>query len=435
MTMAFETRVSYRREALQRMAIGIGEVTSLSVLGRRLTFAQQESGSGVPRTGETSPQLRPLDELMASFVKQHDVPGASLAVMKGAKLVYARGFGLADTETKRGVQPNSLFRIASVSKPLTAVAILQLWQKKKLRLEDRVFDILPAQEWLPEQHDPRLKEITVRQLLQHTGGWDRDKSFDPIVNAREAVRVLGKSLPASAEDIARYTLTLPLDFDPGKRYAYSNVGYLLLGRIIQQTSSQTYEAFVKQNVLAPIKVSRMSLGRASESSLDINEVRYLDRKHRVIPAVNGGKIGTDVPLVYGGENIEGYEAHGGWIASAADLVKFAAALTGAAKPVLLKPPALKELVSRPSGAAGHKPDGTPMPVYYGLGFNVRPIGREDRFNVWHDGLIAGTSSLLVLRHDGFCWAVLFNTDRSPDDKVLSGLIDPLIHQAIDSVNW
>ncbi len=434
MTMAFETEVCSRRDALHWMAVGIGAVTNLSVHGTGSTFAQQESGSGIPRTGETSPQLRPLDELMTSFVKQHDVPGASLAVMKGAKLVYARGFGLADTEAMRGVQPNSLFRIASVSKPLTAVAILQLWQKKKLRLEDRVFDILPAKAWLSEQHDPRLKEITVRQLLQHTGGWDRDKSFDPIGNPREAVRVLGKSLPASAEDIARYTLTLPLDFDPGKRYAYSNVGYLLLGRIIQQTSGQTYEAFVKQNVLAPIKVTRMSLGRSAESSLHKDEVRYIDRKKRIVPAVNG-EIGASVPLVYGGENFEGYEAHGGWIASAIDLVKFAASLTGATKPALLNPLALKELVTRPSGSAGHDLDGAPKPAYYGLGFNVKPIGREDRFNIWHTGLIAGTSSLLVLRHDGFSWAVLFNTDRSPDNNVLSGLIDPLIHKAIDSVKW
>jgi N-acyl-D-amino-acid deacylase len=87
---------------------------------------------------------------------------------------------------------------------------------------------------------------------------------------------------------------------------------------------------------------------------------------------------------------------------------------------------------RPPGAAGFD-DGQPKPVYYGLGWNVRPVGDRGRANTWHSGLISGTSTILVRRHDGLNWAVLFNTDRNPGGKVLSGIIDPLVHQAADEV--
>ena len=183
--------------------------------GSRKTSSSGKPASitGVPDTG-----LKPFDDLMRSFVEQHRVPGAALAVTRGAKLVYARGFGLADVEAKRAVQPDSLFRIASLSKPVTAVGVMQLVQQAKFKLDDRVFDVLPAQEWLPEKKDARLRSITIRQLLQHTGGWDRDKSFDPIGRPHDVARVAMKPLPVNAADVAKYTLPLPLDFDPGTRF-------------------------------------------------------------------------------------------------------------------------------------------------------------------------------------------------------------------------
>jgi N-acyl-D-amino-acid deacylase len=387
-------------------------------------------------TGMPNPELAPFDTLMADFVRTHRVPGAALAVTRNSRLVYARGFGFADVDGQRPVQPDALFRLASISKPLTAVAVMQLVEQSKFGLEDRVFEVLPAKEWLPDKYDERLRSITVRHLLKHTAGWDRNKSFDPIVRVTDISRTVNKPLPVGPADVIRYTLTLPLDFDPGSRYAYYNVDYLLLGRLIEHATGIPYEMHVKRHVLAPVGVTRMQLGRAWKGDLAKDEVRYYDSKRREQVAVSGTLLGKKVPHVYGGENFEAYEAHGGWIGSAVDLVRFASAFDDPARSSLLKPESIQAMWSRPEGLAGYDADGQPRAAYYACGWNVRPVGDRGRANTWHAGSIAGTSTLLVRRHDGLNWAVLFNTDANPQGQSLSGLIDPLVHRAADAVrNW
>jgi N-acyl-D-amino-acid deacylase len=126
-------------------------------------------------TGQAQAGLAPFDELIESLLRKYDLPGAALAVVKDGRLVVARGYGLADKEQRRAVQPDSLFRIASLSKPFTSAAILTLVERGRLRLDDRAFPLLA----LGEPSDPRLNTITIRELLLHAGGWDRDASFDP----------------------------------------------------------------------------------------------------------------------------------------------------------------------------------------------------------------------------------------------------------------
>ena len=249
-------------------------------------------------------------------------------------------------------------------------------------------------------------------------------------------KALKHKLPVGPNEVVRFSLTLPLDFDPGTRFAYSNVGYLLLGRLIERLSGLGYEEYVQKHVLKPSGVTRMQLGRAWKGDLAKGEVHYYDVLRRQAPAVNGPKLNAKVTLVYGAENFEAFEAHGGWIASAVDLVKFTSAFDDPASSKLLKPDQITEMWACPAGAAGHEPAGQQKAAYYGCGWNVRPAGNHGRANTWHTGLIAGTSSLLVRRHDGLNWAVLFNTDRDQKEKVLSDLIDPLVHQAADSVrHW
>lgn len=428
------TRTVSRRLAIQQLMIGVaGGAMCQRAIAQGSDNNSSPQTKSTPITGEAPPGLKPFDELMTSFVQQHRVPGAAMAVTRNSQLVYARGFGFADVEAERIVQPNSLFRIASISKPVTAVGVMQLVEQGHFKLSDRVFDVLPPKEWLPENHDARLRQVTIQHLLQHTGGWDRSKSFDPIGRPREIAQFNMKPLPVNASEVVRYALSLPLDFDPGTRYAYSNIDYLLLGRLIERASGLPYERYVKEKVLAPVGVTRMQLGRTWRDDLAQDEVRYYDVKQRSGVAVTGSKLGEQVPVVYGAENIEGYEAHGGWIASAVDLVRFASAFDDPAASKLLKPETIAAMWSRPDGLAGFEADGKPKDMYYGCGWNLRPIGNEGRANVWHSGLITGTSTILVRRHDGLNWAVLFNTDRDHEGKVLSGLIDPLVHQAADAV--
>ncbi len=417
-----------RRAFLARAAAG-----AAGLAGPRTVVAPPGAG-GLSVTGVANANLKSFDELMTAFLAENKVPGAALAVTYRGRLAYARGFGYADTDAKEPVRPAAPFRVASVSKPITAVAVMRLVEQGKLKLDDEVAGRMKLTPFVAPgaTADPRWGRVTVRQCLQHTGGWDRDKSFDPIGRPREIAKALGTQLPVTPEQVVRYMMGRPLDFDPGERHAYSNLGYLVLGRVVEAVTGQAYEAYVRKEVLAPLGVKSARLGRAlAENRLD-GEVRYYDREGRAGPAVIPPRLGQQVPLPYGAENFEAYEAHGGWVASAVDLVKFAAAFDNPSACPVLSAKSIGAMWARPDGAAGRS-DGKPAAAYYGCGWMVRPVGAAGKRNAWHSGFIAGTESLLVRRHDGLTWAVLFNTHNSPDGKSLSGLIDGRLHEAADRV--
>jgi CubicO group peptidase (beta-lactamase class C family) len=408
-----------------------------SVLGALEGFHSSIGAAEIPTTGVADPNLAPFDKLFTGFLTEHKLPGAAVAVTHREKLVYARGFGLADVEKKHPVQPDSLFRIASVSKPITAVGVMMLVEQGKLKLDDPVLKHMKLKAVIPNgsQYDKRWDKITVRQCLQHTGGWDRDKKggFDPISIPGRITKALELNGPPTPADIVRYMLGRPLDFDPGAKMVYSNLGYLVLGRVMEAVTGQKYEPWMKQHVLAPVHATGMALGKGVPENRAKKEVQYYDSKSRKGPCLYPPRAGQQVPLPDGANNIEGYEAHGGWIASAVDLVRFASALDYDRKSPLLAADTIKEMWARPEGLAGFHANKKPLDVYYGCGWDVRPVGNAGKANTWHAGLIPGTSTLLVRRFDGLNWAVLFNTDANADGKQPSNLIDGPMHEAADAV--
>jgi N-acyl-D-amino-acid deacylase len=300
-------------------------------------------------------------------------------------------------------------------------------------LDDKVLDHLKYRPHLEPgaSVDPRWKQVTILQLLRHTGGWDRDKSFDPIGIPLKIAKSLGIKPPVRPEHIVRYMMGQPLDFDPGQRYAYSNLGYLLLGRVIEAVSGRLYEDCVRKEVLAPLGIKMARLGKALAEDRAGGEVCYYDPMKRTGPALVGPHAGEKVPLPYGAENFEAFEAHGGWIASAPDLVRFAAAFDDPSRCPILKAKSLETMWARPEGMAGHTKRGKPRLTYYGCGWDVVPVDAKGHVNTWHSGYIAGSEALLVRRWDGLDWAVLFNADGG--DKWLALDIDPLVHKAADKV--
>src|SRR5258705_8465075 len=128
-----------------------------------------------------------LDKCVEDFMKERGVPGGALAVVKDRRLVYARGYGWAERDEKLKASPESLFRIASISKPITAVAVLKLAEQGKLALDARVFELLGLEAHLPKRATlhPRWRAVTLAQLLYHTGGWDSEKSRDPMFLNKE----------------------------------------------------------------------------------------------------------------------------------------------------------------------------------------------------------------------------------------------------------
>ena len=217
----------------------------------------------ISMTGAAAAELTALDEQIAKLMEKEAVPGGALAVVKNGRLVYARGYGLADRDAGKPVQPDSLFRIASVSKPFTAAAILVLVERGRLDLNAKVLDVLRAADFLPREKptDARWNQITISQLLHHTAGFDREKSFDPMFRSGEIAAATGTRPPADPIAIIRYMLTTQrLDFDPGTRYAYSNFGYCLLGRVIERLSGKKYEDAVRELILQPAGITRMRVG-------------------------------------------------------------------------------------------------------------------------------------------------------------------------------
>jgi N-acyl-D-amino-acid deacylase len=392
-----------------------------------------------PVTGRAIPALQSFDAVMQEFMDRRGVPGGALAVVKDGRLVYARGYGYADLQRQTPVEPTSLFRIASVSKPITAAAIMKLTEDRRYRLslDAKVFDLLNLQPHLTggAQKDPRLREITVRHLLLHTGGWDRERSGDLMFRQSEAAQAMGTGLPPDHASLIRWAMGKPLDFAPGSRYAYSNFGYCLLGRVIEKTTGMPYEKYVQREVLAPMGIRRMRIGTGRIKEPPRDEVTYYDPQNRRSASAYSEEKRREVPLPYGFAAPETMDAHGGWIASVVDLARFAVALDRPGGRSVLQPETVKRMFSRPDPPPGFEPDGGPGPVYYAFGWNVRPVGTDGRMNVWHYGAMPGTFAVLVRRHDGLIWAAVFNQrseGRMPSDFEL----DAALHRAADAVrDW
>jgi N-acyl-D-amino-acid deacylase len=394
------------------------------VLFLSIAFSSGAIADEIPVTGPAVPGLESFDKLMVNFLAAHDGVGAALAVTRNGRLVYARGFGWADRDAHIKAEPDSLFRIASLSKPITAAAVLQLCERGKLRLTDTPFTRLKIDPVLQpgSDADPRLAKITVLELLQHRGGFDRDKSPDPMFQSVDIARLCGVQSPAMQGDILRVMAGRPLDFDPGQRFAYSNFGYCVLGRLIESAGGDDYEKYLRKNIFGPMKIGHIQLGRTLLKDRAPGEVRYYTADDATGRSVFA-PVGQKVPEPYGAWCVEAMDSHGGWIASAPELVKFASAWDDPDAEKVLSPKSVVTMFDRP-------PVLKPGAVWYGCGWEVRDVGRG-RINTWHTGLLPGTSTLMVRRSDGLDWVVLFNQDRDKAGKILASEIDPLVHQAAD----
>lgn len=392
-----------------------------------------ESAAHHLATGEAHPATAAVDRVLREFLQHHRIPGAALAITDKSRLVYARGFGYADVAAREPVKPTSLFRIASISKPITAVAILQLVDQGQLQLDDRVFKILDFKPHLEgeQKFDERQSQITIRHLLQHRGGWDRNVSFDAMFQSTEFSRLLGTTPPAGPETIIPVMLGKPLDFDPGQRYAYSNYGYCLLGRVIEKITGESYEQYVQQHVLKPIGITGMRIGRTRLGGRAEREVRYYDPRRG--DSVFEDDLGELVPQPYGAWHLEAMDSHGAWIASAVDLARFATAFDSPAECRILKPESIREMFERPEGLAGHDDQGQPKPTYYALGWSVQ-MRDDGRFAASHSGSLPGTNTYLIRRPDGRNMALLFNTRLSPHtSRVVNAVLGDL-EAAIETID-
>jgi CubicO group peptidase (beta-lactamase class C family) len=414
--------------ATMRWALLVGGIVGLALLSvshpglGSAAAARQE----VRATGTAVPGMAAYDRAMADLMAEHQIPGGAVAVVKDGRLVFARGYGLADVEAGRPVQPDSLFRIASNSKAFTAAAVLKLVEQGRLRLDTRAFSVLGDLQPPPgAATDPRIATITVEQLLHHTAGWDREKTFDPMFRSAPIATAVGAPAPASCATIIRYMLGQPLDFDPGTRVAYSNLGYCILAQIIQQVSGQSYESFVREQLLVPSGIQAMRLGSSLMEGRAAGEVRYYaypgaPLEPSVFPEVPGR-----VPAPDGGFYLEAMAGNGGWIASTIDLLRFVVALDRGTPTRILQPDSLRLMLARPP-----PPVSAEAPVYYGMGWLVRPV-RADA-NWWHNGSLPGTSAYMARYASGVAVAALLNS-RPRDFQAFVNQFDRVLSRTVGEV--
>lgn len=346
-------------------------------------FAKTDSAAlpiGIPKA----------DHIIEAFMTQYHVPGMAVAITRNGKLVYAKGFGVANRRTGEKVTADSRFRIASVSKSITAVAILKLTEAGKLSLQDKVFGpgALLGTTYGSKPYDRRLQAVTVQHLLQHTaGGWSNTAN-DPMFSHAEW----------SADTLLVRTIDQqPLEYDPGTVYAYSNFGYCILGRIIEKVTGQSYADYVQTAVLQPAGIRHMEIGGNTLSERKPGEVVYY------------GQQGQQ-PYHF---NLSRMDAHGGWIASATDLALFLTAVDGFnTRPDILSPATVKTMTTGSAANTG-----------YALGWAVNAWN-----NWWHAGSLPGTATEIVRAVNGFNWMILCNTRT---DKAFFNDLDGLVWKIVN----
>jgi CubicO group peptidase (beta-lactamase class C family) len=263
--------------------------------------------------------LKSPDAAFTSFLKKYQVVGGVVGFFTPNALTYIKAFGYANREQGVEMMPYHRLRIASVSKPITATAIMKLVEENHFQLDDYAFDLL---EDTVEIADPRLLSIRIRHLLNHTAGWDRELVGDPMFKQIEIMQSLELSEPANPSQIIRWVKRQPLQTQPGISYAYSNVGYLILGRIIEKFTGKNYSHAIDSLLFQHADIEQAEIGFSQQINRLENEVHYYNR------GLMGSSLyspGDQAPIMYEGMggSIESMDSHGGWVMSMPDLARFA----------------------------------------------------------------------------------------------------------------
>lgn len=327
------------------------------------------------------------------FLQQWNLAGMTMAIVRDGKLVYSHGFGYADVEEKIPVTPGNLFRVASVSKLITAVAILKLVEKKSLSLDSKVFGpkAILKDQIFNSAVDKRLYNVTVRQLLAHSGGWSSHYG-DPAFNSLVVLERTGETGAATIDSYCRFVASRKLHFEPGTRSSYSNMGYMFLGKVVEAVTGRKYEEFVRNEVLKPAGISDMHIGRSYLADRRMNEVKYYEAEEsQPIPAFDGS--GRMVPKPYGGNPIELLGPAGGWIASSVELAKLMVLIDGFRNVPDMFPNSLISQMVVNDDLRGP------------LGWKVV----KDNGDWIRTGSMAGTSAIMKRQSNGFSWVVIINS--------------------------
>jgi CubicO group peptidase (beta-lactamase class C family) len=356
------------------------------------------------------------EKTINAFLRKWSIAGASVAISKNGKLIFARGFGFADTASMTETQPYNQFRIASISKLITAIGIMKLTEEGKLSLNDRVFgaDGILNDPYFSEPKDKRVYGITVAHLLSHEAGWSQrygDQMFMPILIAEK----MGVKPPADTRTIVRFALDKRLHYTPGTGRSYSNLGYSILGLIIDKVSGMSYEDYCRKAILEPLGIYDMRIAGNLPSEKTQFEVTYYVPSDVVLkPSIYG--TGEMVSPSYGGNDIKALGGAGAWLATAPDLMRLLLAVDGfSSRRDILGDQSIRFMTDNDNGFA---PVGWKATIYNGTW--------------WRTGSFPGSAGMMKRQSDGISWVVLFNSSAWNGPEIYS-YINNMMYRVLSQI--
>jgi len=331
--------------------------------------------------------IGPIDQNVSAFMKQYSIPALSVAITLNEKLVYVKAYGQSDVENNQNATTQSLFRISSLSKQITAVVIMKLMDMGKIQMSDKVFGpgAILGTDFGTQPYSPGMTDITVGELLHHTsGGWP-DNSTDP--NSTNPSMTIQQLIGWAVNNDT-------LLYKPGATFSYSHFGYSILGRVIEKITGMNYTQAIQSLVLQPSGISDMAIAGNTLAQRLPNEVKYYGQN-------------DENPYSY---NIARTDAANGWLATATDMARFLTHVDGLSSRTILSTNALTVMTT--GSTANHA---------YGCGWEL------NQYNWFHHGNLpgTGTSQARTTQSGNFNYVILAN----------SGSTDPNFSDNMDNIFW
>jgi CubicO group peptidase (beta-lactamase class C family) len=322
--------------------------------------------------------------------------GLAVGVVRDRSLEWFFGHGVADVGSKEPITQDTVFRIGSITKTFTAVAVMQLWEQGLVDLDAPANDYLRALRLIPAKAS--FRPATVRHLLTHTAGvgyWRRlSDLLQPGVGS--GVRA-GRSVPSLAD---YYRRGLPVEIEPGTKWVYSNHGFAALGQLVEDVSGQPLDHYLREHIFAPLGMEHTDLVR-SERVRPHLATGYVLRSRGLKPVAD-----REVPTPGGG----------GMYSTTADMARYVAALLGGGTGEhgsVLKPDTL---------ASMFQPHFQPDPRVPGMGLGFEPGEERGHATVSKTGIVAGFLSAMVVAPDDGIGVVVFTNTGGLDGR---GVAEPL----------
>lgn len=358
----------------------IMRILPFALVALLFTACSKNSDSPPPPPKPQQEDIAVIDTRAQTWMTQNNMPGLTLAISKNGKLVYAKGYGLSDKEAGTPVTTETEFRIASVSKLFTSVAVMKLVQDGKISMDQKVFGngSILGSTYGGAPFKPWVTDITVSHLLHHTGGgWGQ--ANDPTF--------FDQAMDAAA--LINYTINnVNLASQPGTAFDYSNFGYVILEKIIEKASGKSYYNYVNDEIFKKVGAKQTVIANTSLGMRGTKEAKYYSQ-------------GGDAGFVYDHMNFTRAAGAYGWKSTPTDMLRFVLAVDSSnTRPDILNRQTIKTMVTT-----------TPASVGWGMQFGCGWVIENGEWFWW--GSLPGTFAILYRNENGICIAAAANSRRMP----------------------